>query len=116
MTAPSKADGLLQIVVWPVYIGLALEDGREPLHPDYQRGQISWQPTPGGTIEGSAVVHAPAGRYPFFTYWMEPVGGAPVVMSQPEHPLVFDIRTLVDIRPIKNGDLFVSNEIQRAGT
>ncbi len=115
MTAPTKADGLLQIVVWPVYIGLGGEDGREPLHPDYRRGQISWQPTLNGPIEGSAIVYAPAGRYPFFTYWMQPEGGAPVGMSQPAHPLVFDIRTVVDIRPIKNGDLFVSNEIQRAG-
>ncbi|SKL85150.1 hypothetical protein [Mycobacteroides abscessus] len=115
MTAPAKADGLLQIVVWPVYIGLGGEDGREPLHPDYRRGQISWQPTLNGPIEGSAIVYAPAGRYPFFTYWMQPEGGAPVGMSQPAHPLVFDIRTVVDIRPIKNGDLFVSNEIQHAG-
>ncbi|SHZ29976.1 hypothetical protein [Mycobacteroides abscessus] len=115
MTAPAKADGILQVIVWPVYIGLAGEDGREPLHPEYRRGQINWQPTPNSTIEGSAVVHAPAGRYPFFTYWMEPIGGAPVGMSQPEHPLVFDIRTVVDVRPIKNGDLFVTNEIRRAG-
>lgn len=115
MTAPAKADGLLQIVVWPVYIGLGGEDGREPLHPDYRRGQISWRPTLNGPIEGSAIVYAPAGRYPFFTYWMQPEGGAPVGISQPAHPLVFDIRTVVDIWPIKNGDLFVSNEIQRAG-
>lgn len=101
--------------MWPVYIGLACEDGREPLHPDYRRGQIDWKPTEDGTIEGSAVVLSPAGRYPYFTYWMQPQGGKSCGMSQPEHPLVFDRRTVVDIRPIKNGDLFVSNEMRRAG-
>ncbi|MBE5453517.1 hypothetical protein E3G52_000381 [Mycobacteroides abscessus] len=113
-TAPADTDGILQVIVWPVYLGMATEAGLEPLHPDYQRGQIDWHPTPKG-IEGAAKVWVPAGRYPFFTYWMQPEGGVPVGISQPEHPLAFNCRTLVDVRPIKNGDLFLSDNIQRAG-
>lgn len=107
-------DGTLGVFVWPVYIGLS--DGvpdpgctGEPfMHPDYQRGQITWTAMPGGEIVGSAMVHVPAGRYTHLTYHYGPSvwPSGPQLMGflQLEYGLWAPRAVIVPFEKINQGD------------
>lgn len=107
-------DGTLGVFVWPVYIGLS--DGApdpgctgEPfMHPDYQRGQITWTAMPGGEVVGRATIHVAAGSYTHLTYHYGPSvwPSGPQLMGsrQLEYGLRFPHAGVVTIDPINQGD------------
>lgn len=112
------ATGVLIVEVWPVYAGLAVSDPGEAMgacagepyyHPDYERGQITWQVLPdSGAITGRAHIRVPAGTYTFLTYhygpgvW--PDGPQLVGKRRLEFALHFPAAGTVDIDPINQGD------------
>jgi hypothetical protein len=102
----SANHGALSVEVWPVYVGLAESTSetiiREPIFDlAYDRGQITWQTHPDGSIIGRGRVYAPKGVYTHIVFAVAPVEG--VIGTTPrEHPIVFDRPGWVDIDPIHN--------------
>jgi hypothetical protein len=107
----------LQAILWPVYVGVSHGHpggvtGACPMnepwgHPDYERGQITWErqpPTllfPEGEILGRALIRVPAG---IWTHWVFCSGfqqAALMDCTQMDFPTALQQATIVDLRPIK---------------
>lgn len=107
-------EGVLGAFVWPVYVGLSNGQpdpactGEPFMHPDYQRGQITWTTMPNGEIIGRAVIHVPAGSYTHLTYHYGPSiwPSGPQLMGyrQNDHGLRFPQAGTATIDPINEGD------------
>jgi hypothetical protein len=102
--------GKLSMVVWPAYIGVALEgttppfSANEPHDGGYERGQIHWYPS-GLTVQGRAKVLCPPGTYTHFVYFKHPVLGPACGVSKMDYPITFRVLTILDVDPIVNTDL-----------
>lgn len=117
-SAPAN-HGLLQVTVWPAYVGLGEMSGTtakldgsvevqlfEPIDDfDYQRGQIAWATQKDGSIFGRGRVFAPKNRpgssYTHIIFTMHPSQDVVGVVKL-EHPITFDRAGFVDIEPIRN--------------
>ena len=104
--------GTLGVIVWPVYIGAALEGTmpphsiNEPHNSGYERGQIHWYPVDDERqIVGRATIILPAGTYTHFVYFKHPTLPAACGVAKLPHPLVFRAPTVLDVDPIINSDL-----------
>jgi hypothetical protein len=108
--------GTLKGVVWPVYIGAALEGPLpphscdEPHNGGYQRGTITWEPVPDSRqLVGRARILLPAGFYTHFVFFTHPSKPQACGVTKMAHPM--DLRnplTYVDIYPIENNSLHLS--------
>lgn len=104
-TAPAN-HGHLSVEIWPTYMGLGESaDGVrlvEPCgHPDYSRGQITWETRPDGLIVGHARVVLPKGIYTHLMFCHGPVDLV-IGVEAFEHPVVFDRPGFFDVSPIHN--------------
>jgi hypothetical protein len=101
----------LKAIVWPVYVGVsnqhpggiegACPHGEPWGHPDYERGQITWERQPGGEILGRALIKAPPG---IWTHWVFCSGyqqAALMDTTQMDFPTALQQATIIDLRPIK---------------
>lgn len=107
----------LGAIVWPVYVGVsnghpggvvgAVPIGEPWGHPDYERGQITWerQPPsvlyPEGEILGRALIKAPPG---IWTHWVFCSGfqQAALMDTTPmDFPTALQQCTIIDLRPIR---------------
>jgi hypothetical protein len=105
---PPANHGRLMVDVWPTYIGMGESTDGVTLSeragdPDYQRGQISWEAHPDGTITGRARVQLPKGIYTHLMFCHGPVEHL-IGVEQFEHPVVFDRPGFFDVDPIVNKD------------
>jgi hypothetical protein len=104
-------EGVLSVVVWPTYIGVAHGINgsvAEPIgHPDYERGQIAWTPVPDDRqVIGQARILCPPGTYTHFVYYLHPTQMRVVGFTRMDHPVVFTEATnVLDVGPIENHDL-----------
>jgi len=105
-------DGTLSFVVWPVYIGAALEGTTppfsidEPINGGYQRGTILWTPVDDRRqVIGRARILLPAGTYTHFVYFHHPTKRQACGVMQMDHPFVCTELTVLDVDPIENQDL-----------
>jgi len=112
------------MVVWPVYIGAALEGTtppfsiNEPQTLDYRRGQIDWHPaTPEelkngwGEVVGRAKILCTPGTYTHFAYFRHPHKSDAMGVMQMDHPTTFTELTILDVYPIVNTDLQLSKQL-----
>ena len=86
-------DGKLAVVVWPAYIGAALEGAtppfavNEPHNGGYQRGQIHWYPVlDDRQVVGRARLTLPPGTYTHFVYFKHPTRPQPCGVAKMAHP------------------------------
>lgn len=113
----TESEGILGAFIWPMYVGLATSDPGEPngpcegepfLHPDYQRGQITWDVLPGDEIIGHAKIMVPPGIYTHLTYHygpgVRPAGPQLMGKRQLQFPLQAQTKMEVNIDPINQGD------------
>jgi hypothetical protein len=107
----------LGAIVWPIYVGVSschpgAVVGAYPMgepwgHPDYERGQITWerQPptllTPEGEILGRALIHVPAGIWTHYVFASGYQQAALMDATQMEFPTVLTQATVIDLRPIR---------------
>lgn len=109
MSAPTAADGTMQVDVWPAYVGLGSTSPTTGLpdeptdHTDYERGQITWGIV-NGRIEGHARVFLPAGGYDHLIYASHPTSAlASQGVVKLDHPLIMDQDGWIDVAPITHG-------------
>lgn len=106
----------LRGIIWPTYIGLALEGTtppfsiNEPHNGGYQRGQIIWTPVPDERqVIGRARIMCPAGDYTHFVYFRHPTRPQACGVVKMAHPVRFtEPINAVDVDPIVNSDLVLS--------
>ncbi|MCG7607075.1 hypothetical protein [Mycobacterium sp. CnD-18-1] len=105
----TAADGILQIDVWPAYVGLGSTSPTTGLpdepsdHPGYERGQITWAMID-GRIEGHARVFLPAGGYDHLVYAMHPTSAlASRGTVKLPHPVILEQDGWLDVAPITHG-------------
>jgi hypothetical protein len=113
----SGVNAALNAIVWPVYVGVsnchpgavvgACPMGEPWWHPDYERGQITWERMPpdllhvDGEILGRALIKAPAG---IWTHWVFCSGFQQAALMDStlmDFPTVLQQSTVIDLRPIK---------------
>ena len=102
--------GVLNVSVWPTYLGLSSDDpgpGPKPLHEPlgesgYERGQIEWR-TEVDQILGRARVYVPKGVYTHLVFCHGPID-MQVGSNKLEQPIVFDTPGWIDVDPIQNQD------------
>jgi hypothetical protein len=64
-------------------------NGDEPMFGlDYQRGQITWEMTPLGVLEGRAIISVPAGEWAWIIYCYNQFRPGFVTAQKLAHPLV----------------------------
>jgi hypothetical protein len=110
-------EGVLKAVVWPVYIGAALEGTtppfsiNEPHNGGYMRGQIHWKPE-SGTVIGSAEIYCPAGTYTHFVYFMHPTKPIACGVMKMDHPVIFtEPLNVLEVHRICNGDSELAKQL-----
>ena len=102
-------EGILSILIWPVYAGLMTCENVEPLdHPEYQRGQIVWTPkTPingAVVITGTARILVPKGYYDRVVYAHHPCSSLIYSWQKLDHPFDFKVDGVVDLQEITQQD------------
>ena len=90
MSAPITGASIVELGVWPAYVGIS----EDPAH----RGQITWRHD-GGQIVGAARIHAPAGTYTKLYYFHTP-DGPPTGGIVEVLPITLDEDGVIDIDPI----------------
>lgn len=108
-------EGTFSVLVWPVYIGAALEGTTppftvaEPHNGGYQRGTILWTPVPDERqVIGRAQILLPPGVYTHFVYFHHPTRPKTCGVTKMEHPLYCtEPLTILDVDPIVNPDLMM---------
>jgi hypothetical protein len=106
-------EGTLGVVVWPVYIGAAMEGATPPFHVNephnggYRRGTIAWIPVPDSRqVIGRARILVPPGVYTHFVYFHHPVAGQCCGVAKMDFPVhCTEPLTVLDVDPIVNSDL-----------
>ena len=104
-------DGVLTVVVWPTYVGVANGingTAAEPIgHPNYERGQITWTPVEDERqVIGRARILCPPGTYTHFVYYQHPTQMRLVGATQMDYPITFTAaNNVLDVDPIENHDL-----------
>lgn len=107
--------GVLGVVVWPPYIGLAVcpvgDPGPGPVavgepfgDVNYARGMIRWRTEVGGDVVGGADVWLPAGVFTHVVFFSGPHREALMGFKKVEHPVVFDRPGMTRVDPIQNQD------------
>jgi len=99
----NATDGVLNMYVWPTYIGLATQN--EDTLPTDRRTQIQWRV--GETITGSALCWAPKGRYDRFLFFNTPDGPSCSYMPL-AHPFHQPLDAWVPVDPIECRDPVVA--------
>lgn len=105
--------GMLSVVVWPPYVGLASGDpGNGPValnepydDANYARAMIAWRTEPSGVILGSATVSVPKGIWTHVVFFAGPQRDKLMGCNQFEQPVVFDRPGFVELDPIHNQDV-----------
>ena len=105
-------DGVLSAVVWPTYVGVAMEGCtppfsiNEPINGGYQRGQIQWTPVPDERqVIGRARIIVPPGTFTHYVYFRHPSKPQACGVMKMDHPFRCTEITTLDLDPICNGDL-----------
>jgi hypothetical protein len=82
-------NGILSFVVWPTHAGAVKSNGEEPMFGlGYQRGQITWEMSEEGRLEGRAVIQVPEGEWAWIIYCHNAFRPGFVTTSKLAHPLV----------------------------
>jgi len=103
--------GVLQVSVWPTYLGLSTGDpgpGPSPVNepfgePGYERGQIFWR-TEADQVVGNARVYVPKGVYTHLVFCYGPIQDMQAGSNRLEQPIIFDAPGWIDVDPIQNQD------------
>lgn len=118
-----SGDGVLRMVVWPTYVGVAsagVHDGNglpaivEPISdPVYERGQIVWTPVDDERqVIGRGRITCPPGEYTHFVYFQHPTDARLVGFTPMDHPVRFtEGVNVIDADPIINNDLQLSRRL-----
>lgn len=110
---PPLIEGTLSAVVWPIYIGAALEGTtppfscEEPHNGGYERGQIIWTPVSDDRqVIGRARIVLPPGTYTHFVYFLHPSRPQACGVAKMDHPFTCtEPVTYLDVDPIVNADM-----------
>lgn len=104
---------ILSAEVWPVYVGFSTFDpglgpqaAFEPIHLDYERGQIVWTTMPNGEVVGRAKVWVPGNITLTHLLYLHGPGSLPMMVGKRQlpHPISLTERGSIEIDPICYGD------------
>ncbi len=106
MSTLTVAEGILQVAVWPTYVGVCQHDPGlapipygEPQGTEYVRGQIHWG-MERSEIVGRAFIHAGPGLYTHLAYFHGPEGPRMCGKVQLPHPIRIPRTTVIEVHPI----------------
>ena len=108
MTTPGGGDGVLSMVVWPVYAGAVNEAGEEPMgERDYERGQITWALNEQDRIVGRAKISVPRGTkdWTHVIYTHHPTSPGFSTAQKLAHPMHLPDGGTIDLLDITDEDV-----------